>query len=186
MAVTRTDEELAAAARAGDEFAYSTLVRRVLRPAFAIAWEFTENPDEAEDVVQEAFHRMVRALARFDETRRFRPWFYAILRNAARNRLARAQRWKLEELDSDFPGPDEGPLQALENEEVWERVQIGLESLPPMQKACFRLIDLEGMSRTEVADAMEVAEGTVRAHLHRARRTLRKVLEPLREGSREE
>lgn len=186
MGVVRTDEELAAAARTGDESAYSTLVQRLLRPSFVIAWEFTQDPDDAEDVVQEAFHRMVRALPHFDDTRRFRPWFFSILRNIARNRIARAERWGLERIEIDLPGSDEGPLQALENDEVWERVQVGMNSLPPMQRACFRLIELEGMSRAEVAEALGVAEGTVGAHLHRARRTLREALRPVWEGSREE
>ena len=182
MAVARTDEELAIEARAGDEMAYSALVRRLLRPAFAVAWEFTEDPDEAEDVVQEAFHRMVRALVRYDETRRFRPWFFTILRNVARNKTARANRWRLEEIDDTVPGAPEEPLQALEREEIWERIEAGMGSLSPMQRACFRLIDLEGMTRSEVSEALEVAEGTVRAHLHRARCALRKFLTPVRDG----
>jgi len=186
MEFAQTDEELAAASRAGDEIAYSALVQRLLRPAFAVAWEFTGDPDEAEDVVQEAFHRMVRALVRYDETRRFRPWFFSILRNVARNRIARAKRWRLEEIDDAFPDAPEGPLQALEREEIWKRVEAGMASLPPMQRACFRLIDLEGMTRSDVSEALCVAEGTVRVHLHRARRALRKFLEPVRDGSREE
>ena len=186
MAVAQTDEELAAAARTGDETAYSALVQRLLRPAFAVAWEFTGDPDEAEDVVQEAFHRMVRSLARYDETRRFRPWFFSILRNVARNRFARAKRWMLEEIHDDFPCAPEGPLQALEREEVWARVEAGMASLSPMQRACFRLIDLEGMTRSEVSEALEMAEGTVRTHLHRARRALRRFLSPVMDGSSKE
>jgi RNA polymerase sigma-70 factor (ECF subfamily) len=186
MPVSRTDEELAAAARTGDEVAYSALVHRLLRPAFAVAWEFTEDPDEAEDVVQEAFHRMVRALVHYDETRRLRPWFFSILRNVARNRVAWAKRWTLEEIDDTFPDSPEGPLQALERREIRERIEAGVDSLSPMQRACFRLIDLEGMTQSEVAEALEVAEGTVRVHLHRARRALRRFLKPVRDGSSRE
>ena len=182
MAVAQTHEELAAAARAGDESAYSALVQRLLRPAFAVAWEFTGDPDEAEDVVQEAFHRMVRGLVRYDDTRPFRPWFFSILRNVARNRIAHAKRWMLREIDDAIPDSPEDPLRALEREEIWERVEAGMASLSAMQRACFRLIDLEGMTRSEVSEALDVAEGTVRAHLHRARRSLRKFLEPIRDG----
>ena len=80
----------------------------------------------------------------------------------------------------------EGPLQALEREEVWERVEAGMASLSPMQRACFRLIDLEGMTRSEVSEALEMAEGTVRTHLHRARRALRRFLRPVMDGSSKE
>ncbi len=186
MAFAQTDEQLATAAKAGDESAFSALVRRLLKPAFAVAWEFTGDPDEAEDVVQEAFHRMVKALGRYDETRPFRPWFFSILRNVARNRLAWEKRWRTEELDHNFPDAPEAPLEALEREEIWDRVEAGMASLSPMQKACFRLIDLEGLPRSDVAKALGVADGTIRAHLHRARRTLRSFLNPVRDGSLKE
>ena len=86
------------------------------------------------------------------------------------------------EIDDAIPDSPEDPLRALEREEIWERVEAGMASLSAMQKACFRLIDLEGMTRSEVSEALGVAEGTVRVHLHRVRRSLRRFLEPVRDG----
>ena len=67
----RTDEELARAAKRGDAAAYDALVRRYLRPAMAIAWQYTRRLEDAEDVVQDAFHRAVRALGDYDHRRPF-------------------------------------------------------------------------------------------------------------------
>ncbi len=67
-----TDQELVGRARGGDERAFRHLVERNVRPALAVAWEFTETLEDAEDIVQEAFRRTVKALDRFDTSRSFR------------------------------------------------------------------------------------------------------------------
>ena len=84
-------DELAARARGGDQRAFEALVRRVVRPALAAAWEFVPTREDAEDVVQETFVRVWRSLGRYDPARPFAPWFFTILRNVARN-AARATR----------------------------------------------------------------------------------------------
>src|SRR3989442_16279 len=66
-------------AQAGDERMYRELVSRYVRPALAVAWEFTDTLDDAEDLVQEAFRRVVDALHRFEAGRPFAPWFFTIL-----------------------------------------------------------------------------------------------------------
>ena len=89
----RSDEELARAARRGDAPAFDALVRRYLRPALALAWQYSHRLEDAEDVVQEAFHRAVRALAGYDDRRPFSAWFYTIVRNVARSATYRAVDW---------------------------------------------------------------------------------------------
>jgi len=182
-----TDRDLVRRVRRGDPASFDELVRRYLRPALAVAWEFTESRDDAEDVVQEAFHRALRGLDRFDETRPFRPWFFAILRNVGRNAAAWRNRWGMEPLAESLPSRGSSPLSDVERAEIRRRVDEGMELLSPMQQSCFRLCDLEGFVASEVAEMLGVQESTVRVHLFRARRTLREVLRPLREetGSRE-
>jgi len=68
-----SEEDVVRGAQAGDERMYRELVGRYLRPALAVAWEFTETIEDAEDVVQEAFRRAVDALGRFDAGRPFAP-----------------------------------------------------------------------------------------------------------------
>lgn len=167
----RTDEALARAARRGDARAYDVLARRYLRPAMAIAWQFTRSLPDAEDVVQEAFHRMVRALGDYDERRPFSPWFYAIVRNQARSAAARDERRRAL-----------APITSLETEpperrgmspELVGTVERAIAALAPMQQACVQLCDIEGFTSVEAATMLGIDEGTVRTHLHRARKQLR-------------
>ena len=172
-AADRTDEQLARAARQGDATAYDALVRRYLRPAMAGAWQFTRRVEDAEDVVQDAFHRAVRGLGDYDDSRPFAPWFYAIVRNVARSAIRRDERRMalapLTLLQEDTEGPPQvDPV-------VAGTLERAIEALPPMQQACLRLCDIEGFSSVEAAGMLGIAEGTARTHLHRARARLRSV-----------
>ena len=172
----RTDEELARAAKRGDAVAYDVLVRRYLRPAMALVWQYTRQVEDAEDVVQEAFHRMVRALAGYDDRRPFSAWFYAIVRNVARSAISkdgrRAALAPLTLLE------DEPPAPAVVDPIVASDVERAIETLAPMQQACVRLCDLEGFTSVEAAQMLSIGEGTVRTHLHRARKRLRAAMDP--------
>ncbi len=181
-----TDRELVRRTRRGDRVAYDRLVRRYLRPALAVAWEFTESREDAEDVVQDAFHKALSALDSYDERRPFRPWFFTIVRNAGRNAAAWRNRWTFEPLDEVLPADPCSPLTAIERREVRARIGAGLELLPPMQRTCFRLCDLEGFSVSEVSEMLELEESTVRVHRFRARSGLREALKPLRDEAASE
>lgn len=176
-----TDRELVRRIRRGDRTAFDALVRRHLRPALAVAWEFTDSRDDAEDVVQDAFHRVLRALESFDETRPFRPWLYAIVRNVGRTAAASRARWSTEPLDEGLVEAPSSRLSEIERWEVRERIGEGLDRLSPQQRACFRLCDIEGFGAVEAAEMLGLGESTVRVHLFRARRRLRELLGPLRE-----
>ena len=164
--------------REGDRSAFEELVERYLRRALAVAWEFTETREDAEDLVQETFVRMIDALPRFDVGRPFAPWFFTILRNLGRNAARRRAGVRFE------PLPDqvgvEGPLSRIERrldlEAVLERLPELMTELSPMQESCFRLCDLEGFEPVEVSAMLGVAPATVRVHLHRARTALREGL----------
>lgn len=157
---------------------YRELVTRYVRPALAVAWEFTDALDDAEDLVQEAFRRVASALHRFDADRPFAPWFFTILRNVARNaagkRALRLHAALNESLHDEAPTPAE----LAEFLELQARVDLEVESLPDMQRACFRLCVLEGLSGREVAEALGVSEATVRTHVYRARQAMRKAVLP--------
>lgn len=178
-----SDRALVKRVRRGRADAFGELVRRYLRPALAVAWEFTESRDDAEDIVQEAFARALRGLDGFDDRRPFRPWFFTILRNVGRNVAAWRGRWGYEPLSETLPAQGGDPLSEAERRELREHVEVGLELLSPMQRTCFRLCDLEGFSAVDVADMLGLEDSTVRVHLHRARRGLRETLRPLRDES---
>lgn len=176
-----TDRQLVRRVRRGDPTAFDALVRRYLKPALAVAWEFTESLDDAEDVVQDAFHRALRGLDGFDDSRPFRPWFFTIVRNVGRNAVAWNNRWDTEPVAETLPAKEASALSEIERWEIRKRVGDGLALLSPMQQSCFRLCDLEDYNAGEVAEMLGLKESTVRVHLFRARQTLRKILRPLRE-----
>jgi RNA polymerase sigma-70 factor (ECF subfamily) len=170
-------DRLAACAQDGDRQAFEALVRRLVRPAFAAAWEFVATREDAEDVVQDAFASAWRRLARYDATRPFAPWFFTILRNVARNASRWDRRWNVVSLTEDVAADEprivpEEP-ESLQTEEVLERVHAVLDELSPMQRACFRLTRIEGFTSGEVGAMLGVGDATVRVHAHRALKALR-------------
>ena len=178
------DEELVQRTRGGDALAFDALVRRYLRPALAVALEFADGKEDAEDLVQDTFHRILRRLDGFDEGRPFRPWFFSILRNLGRNLAARRKRWRTVALPESLVTKRRSPLDDANSAEIRERLSAAIESLPEMQQGCFRLCDMEGFTGVEVADMLGITPGTVRTHLHRARQALRESLRPTDQGSR--
>jgi RNA polymerase sigma-70 factor (ECF subfamily) len=179
-----SERDVIRGAQAGDERMYRELVSRYVRPALAVAWEFTDGLDDAEDLVQDAFRRVVDSLDRFDVGRPFAPWFFTILRNVARNAASERARRLHAGLDESAPDEAPSPADQVEYLELQARVDLQLESLPDMQRACFRLCVLEGFSSTEVAEALGVSDPTVRTHVYRARQAMRKAILPLVEEER--
>jgi RNA polymerase sigma-70 factor (ECF subfamily) len=155
---------------------YRELVSRYIRPAIAVAWEFADTLEDAEDLVQEAFRRVVDALPRFDAERPFAPWFFTILRNVARNATSARSLRLHAALDDNVKDETPAPDELIDYLELVARVDLELESLPDMQRACFRLCVLEGFSSRDVAEALGVSDRTVRTHVHRARKTIRKAV----------
>jgi len=176
-----TDQELVGRARRGDQRAFRHLVERTVRPALAVAWEFTETLEDAEDMVQEAFKRVVGALDRFDTGRPFKPWFFTILRNVARSRSRASSRTLLQELTEPMPDLEPSPLEQVEGLELQARVDMEMENLSEMQRVCFRLCVLEGLTSGEVAEALGLSDATVRTHVYRARQVMRTAIEPFAE-----
>lgn len=178
------DEELARLTKDGDAGAFDGLVRRYLRPALAVAMEYAEARDDAEDLVQEAFHHALRRMEHFNDGLSFRPWFFTILRNLGRNLVARQKRWQSEHLPETLATQQRSPHDDAEWSETSERLLVAIERLPEMQRACLRLFDLEGFNTVEVGEMLGIAPGTVRTHVHRARRALREILRPTGEADR--
>jgi RNA polymerase sigma-70 factor, ECF subfamily len=177
----RTDEALLDEASRGDDAAFAVLVRRHIRAATMLAAQYVGALDAAEDVVQDAFIVVHKGLRRFDRARAFAPWFYAIVRRLAANRRARdVRRSRLLQLwwrRSDQPEPASPAAEpALIAGLDAAKVSQALNGLPPMQRACFDLVSLRGLTIAEVATMHAISESTVRQHVFRARTALRAVL----------
>jgi RNA polymerase sigma-70 factor (ECF subfamily) len=172
-----SDEALAQRVQRGDRQALDRLVRRYVRPVSAVVASFIADPSQAEDAAQETFLRALRGLDRYDPRRPFAPWLYQVARNVARNHVAAQALRRTEPLPREGPeAPEPAPDLAAERAEIRSRVEEELARLPEQRRTAFRLVDVEGMGAEEAGRIMGLSSGTVRAHVHHARRQLREAL----------
>lgn len=175
-----SDGTLVARVRRGDREAFEGLVRRYLHPVHAVIASFLPEPADVEDAAQETFLRALDGIEGYDPDRPFAPWLYQIARNVARRELEARDRRPAGPLpDGGIPSGGDGPGAELERAEIRRRVDAAARRLPERQRSVFRLVDVEGYDATEVAEMTGLAPGTVRSHLHHARRKLREELAPL-------
>ncbi len=172
------EAELVAQVQRGDAAAFDTLVRRHSQRAFSVAYRLLGQREDAEDLVQEAFLTVLERIDTFQTGRPFAPWFYRIVVNRGLNaRKARALR-TTEAIPVNAPAPTPSPDRAAEQSELRGRLQEALAALPERQQAIVRLFELEGFSGAEIAEILDLSAGTVRWHLHHARKVLREALAP--------
>jgi len=171
-----TDAQLVLAVRGGDRAAADRLLQRYLRACRAVALAVTGSEDDADDVCQDGF---ITAIARIGECRdpaRFGGWLLQIVRNRARNQLrARAVR-ETRAIREEANGNTADPAAAAERTELRLRLNAALQALSAQQREVVLLHDLEGWTHREIAERLELPAGTVRSHLHYARRKLRDLL----------
>lgn len=189
------DRQLVENARSGDPRAMEELVRRHRSRAFRIASHLCGgNPDEAQDLTQEAFLKVFRNLGRFRGESSFSTWLYRIVVNTCLDEI-RSRRRK-ERVLSLWPwhrrktgdaeeqampeqadtAPDSDPLMQLREKQLDAELRRLLLLLPDQQRTAFQLKVFEEMSIREIARVMGTAEGTVKSHLFRATHTLREKL----------
>jgi len=174
-----TDDELMARGAAGDEGAFRLLVERSQGPVFAFLERMLGSAEEAQDLGQETFLRLVQQAARYRPEGRFQSWLFRIAGNLARSRLRRRKilRWiPFEVASHDQPATAPPPDHALEAEESGRRVRTALEQLPERQREALVLRHYQEMSYREIADAMNTSVPAVEALRHRALTALRQDL----------
>ena len=173
------DEVLVAGVRRGDTAAADLLVRRHMPLAYTIALAVLGSRMDAEDVCQDA---MVRALEKIDDCRspsRFRYWLVQIVRNQARNVLAKQRVRSGPTLDDieEHRAPGHASEMA-ERGELRVALFSALDRLTPVQREVVLLKDLEGWDHRMIAAALGLSEGMSRQHLFAARGALRLTLGP--------
>ncbi|MEO5509128.1 MAG: sigma-70 family RNA polymerase sigma factor [Longimicrobiales bacterium] len=172
-----SDELLAQRVQHGDRDALDLLVRRYLRPIHAVCASYMTIAADVEDVVQETFMRAIGSLASYDTTRPFAPWLYEVARNAARRRLSSNALRRMEPMPAIEPAATGASPEVLtQRSEVRRHVDEAAANLPEQQRTAFRLHDVDGYTTAEIAHLMGLTTGTVRSHVHHARRALRNSL----------
>jgi RNA polymerase sigma-70 factor, ECF subfamily len=165
----------------GDPEAFDLLVRRHLPRARRLARRLMLNPDDADDLVQDAFLRALEKMGSFDASRAFEPWFTRLLVNLGRDQRRKQLIRRTERQDPElFPGRS-SPHHDSERAELRQSLDEALRRLPDRQRLIVTLFEIDGHSTEEVADMLKVSQVTVRWHLHQARRALREALKGWRE-----
>jgi RNA polymerase sigma-70 factor (ECF subfamily) len=171
---------------AGDEAACADLVAVHQRTVFNLAFHLLGDRDEALDLSQEVFLRVFRTLSRFRGQSALRTWIYRIVVNQARNR----QRWWRRRRRADLISLDDhltrcGEIEAtnevlpdrlLASKETAARIWAAMEHLPFDQRTALVLREVDGLRYEEIAFSLDVAVGTVKSRLTRARQALREEL----------
>jgi RNA polymerase sigma-70 factor (ECF subfamily) len=172
---------------AGDEKAYRELVEMYQGQVFSLALRMVRRREDAEDATQETFVRMFRALERYDTNRPFAAWLMTIasrlcIDQIRRRRVNPVSLTQTEpgsdeayEMDVEDPGP--GPDEITSHSEEERRGNELIQSLPPHYRVVVVLRHLQDLSYEEIAQALNLPLGTVKARIHRAREILKLRLE---------
>ena len=204
--VTSDDSQLVAAARAGDESAFVTLVERYHPSLQRLARLYIE-ASAVDDVVQDAWIGALHGLAKFEGRSSFKTWLFRILVNRARTRAVRNARTipmsafvqeetesqesavdsaRFRPADDRYPGhwlpllkpsAEDLPEERLLAGELEDLVRNALATLPPAQAEVVRLRDVEGLPSEDVCEVLSLTEGNQRVLLHRGRSKIRAALE---------
>jgi RNA polymerase sigma-70 factor (ECF subfamily) len=179
------DRELVDAARRGDREAFRTLFERYNRRAYALALGMLRQPDDALDVVQDAFIKAHKHLDRFEGTSSFYTWLYRIVMNLAIDQLRKRKRViELDEESDDGLLPQllgGNPGRALMDKEIRARIDAALAALSDNHRAVLVMRELEGLSYEEMAKVMGCSKGTIMSRLFHARKNMQKQLADLYE-----
>jgi RNA polymerase sigma-70 factor (ECF subfamily) len=160
---------------AGDQAAWDLIVRQNWRKVFNVAYKFVGKHDEAEDLTQDIFLKIFKALASFDRRANFQTWIISISRNLCIDhyRSVRKERQTIaREVDTSDLQPassDRGPYQSAEHQDLRVLLRQALQKLPLTLRTAVVLRDLQELSYQEIADRLELPEGTVKSRINRGR-----------------
>ena len=182
----------------GDQVAWEVIVKQNWRKVFNVAYKFVGKHDEAEDLTQDIFLKIFKALRTFDRRANFQTWIVSISRNLCIDhyRSVRKERQTIaRDVDSNDLQPasrERGPYAAAEHQDLRALLRLALGKLPTTLRTAVVLRDLQELSYQEIADRLGLPEGTVKSRINRGRLELGRQLKRLedkqpagRRGSRE-
>jgi RNA polymerase sigma-70 factor (ECF subfamily) len=193
-----TDESLMIRFQSGDRAAFTVLVRRHQGPLFNFALRYLRSSPVAEEVVQDAFVRVVQNAAEFKHEARFSTWLYTIARNlcidqtrkrALRRHPSLDEPKKAEEGDGPTLGEQtaDGKAsveRAVVSLEIRERVATAIDALPEEQREVFLMREVSNLPFKEIAEIVGVSENTVKSRMRYALERLQEALSEFEEYAR--
>ena len=177
------DTDLIARAAGGDPAAFQALVERHRSMVYRVAYQFAGNHHDAEDIAQEVFIKVYRSLDRFRQDAQLSSWMYRIVMNACIDHRRRHQpagaapfgeeaEHKMLNTAEEAPGPEDRAYAG----ELGQLLEFEVQRLPKGQRIVFVMRHHQGMKLCEIAEALGLAEGTVKRQLHAAVHRLRQAL----------
>jgi len=183
-----TPDSLIEQCLAGDQAAWEQIVRQNWRKVFNVAYKFVGKHDEAEDLTQDIFLKIFKALKTFDRRANFQTWIISISRNLCIDhyRSVRKERQTIaRDVDSNDlqqVTPERGPYAQAEHHDLRAQLRQALETLPITLRTAVVLRDLQELSYQEIADRLGLPEGTVKSRINRGRIELAHQLRRLQEN----
>jgi len=176
----------------GDLSAFDQLLRLHEKQAYNLAYRLTQNYDDANDIMQEAFIRVYNSIGSFRGDAHFSTWLYRVITNVyldQRKREKNRAHASLEEyielddstVSRQVQDPAPRPDDLLEEKERSEAIEKAIGTLPDYQRAMLILYHLQGCSYEEISRILGMPLGTVKSRLNRARLALKEKLQPVRE-----
>ncbi len=177
----RVDEDaLVRRAKAGDEEAVEALIRAHQESLFQFVLRMSGRRDTAEDIVQESFVRVLGSLSRFDSRFRFSTWLFTIARRLyvnARSKLGPAyDNAAIDARPARLPGPSDAAAGRETMRNARSLIDEALAGLPPHQREIILLYHQQNWPVAEIAEHLDLPLGTVKSHLYRARRRMRRFI----------
>jgi RNA polymerase sigma-70 factor, ECF subfamily len=148
-----------------------------MRAAYAVAYSVTGRHEDAEDAAQESFLVALQRLESCRSPDRFAGWLMTIVRNRSRNLVRRESLRDTDPVPVSARSAGPTPDKVTEQAELSTRLADALDKIPQVQREIVLLHDLEGWKHREIAERLEIPSGTVRSHLHFARKALRALLQ---------
>lgn len=181
----RSDQELLAAARAGDRSALEALLLRYQAKVYRFGMKMCRDPEDAKDVLQDTLLTMARTVRDFRGASSLSTWLYTIARSFCikKRRRGKSAAAELEGVPETItaavahPGPT--PEQDVEHRQIETVLAQAIASLAPMYREVLVLRDLEGLTASEVAEVLGITVKAVKSRLHRARLAVREALAPI-------
>mgnify|MGYP002783725073 CR=1 FL=1 len=188
------DADLVARALEGHEDAYRELVRRYERPVFSLVYRMVRDREQAEDLAQETFIKVLNNIEKYSPEFKFSSWILKIANNLAIDALRRrrldtisidgaanaSSAAEVEATSIQLADDGENALDEMANKELGSAIEVAIGRLRPMYRSCILMRHVDGRSYEEIAQLLDLPLGTVKTYIHRARHELRTALEHLR------
>jgi RNA polymerase sigma-70 factor, ECF subfamily len=188
------DADLVALAQQGRDEAYRELIGRYERPVFSLIYRMVRDREQAEDLAQETFIKVLNNIEKYSPEYKFSSWLFKIANNQAIDAMRRKRldtismdgsanastAAEVEASSFELAAGGENALDELTNRELGSAIEQAIATLRPLYRSCILLRHVDGRSYEEIAQMLDLPLGTVKTYIHRARHELRDALEDLR------